>query len=88
MTLKGRILKPLKMKTFPRDKWYKDFPITSVCRADLREFFTDKQIDSLEDWEMEEIASKMGDAYCDIGFWIDLEIIAKDILDGKEVNIK
>ena len=51
------------------------FPITSVARADLegRGFDTRK----VEDATMERLASKMADAYCENGFWIDLDIIAE-----------
>ena len=50
------------------------FPITSVCRADLESVgYNTKNVD---DSTMRELASKMADAYCDDGFWIDLEILA------------
>ena len=53
------------------------FQITSVHRNDLEEigFATD----SVSDESMKRLASKMADAYCDQGFWIDLEIIAEDL---------
>ena len=58
-------------------KLYKDFPITSVCRADLEEagFDTTK----VNDGTMSELASKMADAYCDMGFWEDLDILAEHL---------
>lgn len=51
------------------------FKITSVAREDLesRGFDTSKVSDST----MKRLASKMADAYCEQGFWIDLEIIAE-----------
>jgi hypothetical protein len=50
------------------------FPITSVSRADLeQEGFDMKDVD---DSTMERLASKMGDAHCDGGYWIDLKISA------------
>ena len=61
----------------------KSFPLTSICRADLREFLTDEQIATLDDCDMEYIAKKMADAYCTMGFWIDLEIIAQDVIGRK-----
>lgn len=61
----------------------KPFPITSVCRADLKAFFSEEQIAQLDDSDMEEIANKMADAYCEIVFWIDLEIIAEYVLEDK-----
>ena len=65
------------------DKLNKPFNITSVCRADLQDILTEKEIAQLDDGDMERIADKMGDAYCDNGFWIDLEIIAKHVLSEK-----
>ena len=53
-----------------------DYPITSVCREDLKENFDIKNIDEST---MKKLASKMADAYCDDGFWIDLEIIAEHL---------
>ncbi len=61
----------------------KPFQITSVCRADLIDKFTPKEIGKLDDGDMERLASKMSGAYTDGGFWIDLEIIAESILDDK-----
>jgi hypothetical protein len=59
------------------EKLYQEFPITSVCRADLEQVgFNTKNVD---DSTMRELASKMADAYCDDGFWIDLEILAEDL---------
>ena len=55
-------------------KYYKDFPITSVCRDDLEEVGFDAK--NVDDSTMSKLASKMADAYCDHGFWIDLEILA------------
>ena len=55
-------------------KLYKDFEITSVCRKDLEDIGYD--IANIDDGTMERLASKMADAYCDNGFWIDLPIIA------------
>jgi hypothetical protein len=56
-------------------KSYKDFPITSVCRADLESagFYTS----NVDDGTMSELASKMADAYCSMGFWEDLESLAE-----------
>lgn len=58
-----------------QEEQYKDFPITSVCRADLESAgFNTKNVD---DGTMSELASKMADAYCDNGFWIELEVLAE-----------
>lgn len=66
------------------DFWMKPFPITSVCRFDLKHKFTDKQIKKLDDSDMTRLAEKMANAYCENGFWIDLEILAEDILEDKK----
>jgi len=55
--------------------WNKEFPITSITRADLQEAgFTDAQIQTLTDADMQTIAAKMEDMYCDGNYWEDLEI--------------
>ncbi|MFA5791983.1 MAG: hypothetical protein WC884_03010 [Candidatus Paceibacterota bacterium] len=56
-------------------KYYKDFAITSVCRADLEEVGFDTK--SVDNGTMSKLASKMADAYCEFSFWEDLEIIAE-----------
>lgn len=55
----------------------KAFTITSVCRADLEGEGYDTS--NIDDATMERLASKMADAYCDNGFWIDLPIIAEHL---------
>ena len=54
------------------------FNITSVCREDLQGIGYDTS--KVDDSTMSHLASKMADAYCDNGFWIDLPILA-DALD-------
>jgi len=61
----------------------KDFDITSICKEDLKEHFSDKQINSLDDSDMRRIASKMADAYLENGFWQDLQIITEYVLKDK-----
>lgn len=56
----------------------KPFSITSVCRADLDSIGIDST--KFDDADMAQLASKMADAYCDNGFWIDLPIIAEHII--------
>ena len=56
---------------------YKDFAITSVCWADLESAGFDAK--NVDDDTMKELASKMANAYCDMVFWIDLEILAEDL---------
>ncbi len=60
------------------DCWNEPFEITSVCRRDLEENYTPEQIAKVE---MARLASKMADAYCDNGFWTDLEIIVDLFLE-------
>jgi len=62
-------------------KMYAEFAITSVCRQDLLSVgFTKEQALAVDDSDMERIASKMADAYCDSGFWIDLPIIVGNVV--------
>ena len=66
-------MKPI--ETIQENKYYKDFPITSVCRADLESAGYDTI--NIDDDIMVELASKMANAYCDMGFWEDLAILAE-----------
>jgi hypothetical protein len=59
------------------EKFYKAFPITTVCRADLEQAGFD--ITDVDDDTMSELASKMANAYCDMGFLEDLKILAEDL---------
>jgi len=69
------------------NRLYKDFKITSVCRADVADRLAmmkgitlkeaEKKALKATDGEMERLASKMADAYCDNGFWIDLDILTE-----------
>jgi len=56
------------MSKLTNKQWNKPFSLTSVCRVDLREYYTEKQIECLEDRDMEELAEKMGEAYMSY-FW-------------------
>ncbi|PIQ68300.1 MAG: hypothetical protein COV91_04865 [Candidatus Taylorbacteria bacterium CG11_big_fil_rev_8_21_14_0_20_46_11] len=62
-------------KTAREQKYYKDFPIMSVCRADLESAGFDTT--NVDDDMMSELASKMANAYCDLGFWQDIRILAE-----------
>ena len=53
------------------------FPITNVCRADLDEVGFDTR--KISDHVMAELASKMANAYCEMGFWEDLDILAEHL---------
>jgi hypothetical protein len=68
------------------EEFYKPFPITSVCRADLEQAGFDAK--DVDDDTMSDLASKMSDAYCDIGFWEDLQILAEDLKIKKRKNRK
>ncbi|QQG42527.1 MAG: hypothetical protein HYW15_03425 [Candidatus Giovannonibacteria bacterium] len=57
------------------NKKFKQFPITSICREDLEGIGFD--VSEVDDGTMEQIASKMADAYLEIIFWIDAPIIAE-----------
>lgn len=59
------------------------FNITSVAREDLDSIGYDGK--KVDDNTMRQLASKMADAYCDNGFWIDLPIIA-DYLEIKKTK--
>lgn len=50
------------------------FEVASVAREDLSNSGFDTS--NISDSKMERIASKMGDAYVENGFWVDLDIIA------------
>lgn len=66
----------------------KAFQITSVCRDDLISAgYTEKEVERLDDYDMEEIASGMANAYCDDGFWIDLPIITDNVLEDKKRDL-
>ena len=53
------------------------FSITNVCRDDLESIGFDTK--NIDDSTMTELASKMANAYCDMGFWEDLDIIAEHL---------
>lgn len=55
------------------------FKVTSVCREDLesRGFDTSK----VDDSDMETLASKLSDDYCEQMYWISLDIIAEEGLE-------
>lgn len=65
------------MKNTSINKLYQKFPITSVCRADLKN--AGFNIKGMDDGTMLKLASKMANAYCDFGFWESLEIIGENI---------
>lgn len=75
---------------------YKPFQITSVCKADilsLEKFdegtanavpkFKPSDIKRLTEEDMQKIASKLADDYCEQLFWTSLEIIVEHYLECK-----
>lgn len=66
----------------------KPFAVTTVCREDILTAFEDvsdfeykkveRILDSLTDEDMERLASKMGEAYVENGFWGDIKGIFYD----------
>ena len=68
-----------------------DFPITSVCRDDLKPYGFD--IEDISDDEMKELANRMEDDYCEQLFGDSMVIIARDAMGlpmrdkfGQQVN--
>lgn len=61
---------------------YKDFPITSVCLADLESKGYD--VSTISESDMSELASKMADAYLESGYWEALEVICDEVLKIKK----
>jgi hypothetical protein len=59
------------------------FYITYIHRDDLKGSFSDEEIATLTDSDMEEIADKMADAYLEMGFWETLEDATEIILQRK-----
>lgn len=61
----------------------KGFEVSSVCRADLQEHFTKKQIAKLTDRDMKWLARKMGDSFCDCCYWEALQVGVERLLEDK-----
>jgi hypothetical protein len=66
------------------EELFKPFEITSVCRADLKEKFSEEDIALLDDDDMRHLASKLADDYCEQLFWSSLQIIAEYIIERKK----
>ena len=68
------------------------FPITSVCRDDIKVMF-DKEhheaIDLIPDHEMKHLASKLADHLVGHGgYWEVLEVRGKDLIDQYRPNLE
>ena len=56
------------------DFWSREFPITSITRADIVSAgLARKFAKTITDEQMQTIASKMEDYYCDGSYWTDLK---------------
>ena len=58
------------------------FPITSVCKDDIFHIFSDdneakKAIEKMDDGDMETLASKLANDYCDQLYWDSLKVIVE-----------
>lgn len=63
------------------------FAISSLSRDDLKKIVpNDKIRNSIPDYFMERIASKLGDDYCEQLFWSSLKIIAEYVLEDINEN--
>ena len=72
------------IKEKQKDEPQEFFPITTVAREDLeQEGFDASKVD---DATMQRLADKMGDAYCDDGFWVDLRILAEYLEIPKKIK--
>ena len=64
--------------------WSKEFPITSVTRADLVSAGIPRTVvEKLSDDVMRRITSEMEDIYCDHGYWDDVQF-AFEKVRGKD----
>jgi hypothetical protein len=79
---KGGLTKAELVEWRKMDLWHKPFVISRLCRADLREYFSDDQIARLTDSDLETIADKMSEAHRAAGgYWESMEITARSVLD-------
>jgi len=62
-------------------KLNQSFEVNSVCRADLFDKLGEEKASKLTDEEMENIAVKMGDILCDIGYWDALDAAVDYVMD-------
>ncbi len=67
-----------------QSKLNKSFEIASVSRVDLENCLSPEQIERLTNGDMQEIARKMGDLYCDLHYWEDLESIAEEVFQKRQ----
>ncbi len=64
--------------------WHKTFTVAVVTRGDLAEAgLSPEQIDHLTDADMQAIAEKMADLYCENGYWQDLQEAVHQLLSQR-----
>lgn len=57
------------------DFWSREFPLTSLTRADLvAAGFAKPLVAAITDEQMRQIAAKMADYYCDGSYWDDVKV--------------
>ena len=54
------------------------FTVNQLHRDDLLSYFTQEQVNSIPDDEMEELASKLNNALLDTAYWDCLRVLAKE----------
>lgn len=62
------------------------FEVSTICREDLRGIIANEEITTLSDEEMQQIATKMSDAYQDGGYWVHLAEAAQSILQQRQAD--
>lgn len=63
------------------------FPITSVARGDLTDYFPAPLVARLDDGDLEYLAEKMADDYINQLFWEHLQILAEDMIKDAEKDM-
>lgn len=58
----------------PVDYFGKTFIVSTICKEDLKDYFTPKQLEKLDDDDMSYIAGKLGDALQE-GYWDALSVV-------------
>jgi hypothetical protein len=68
-------------KWWQMEFWNKPFTISSLCRDDLKRFFSEEEIATLTDVDMETIADKMSEAHHNTDvYWESLELGTRTVL--------
>lgn len=67
--------------------WQQGFPISFVTREDIVSAgFKHEVVEKLTNKDLQEIASAMEDSYCDHGYWEDLTLCTKRVLEQKNAD--